>query len=72
MTLKNIDERIISDNVSILDQILLHGYQNYNHDTNKKILLSTIKFSIDVKDFLCKIKKVSLSKKFFFLCVSVI
>ena len=49
MTLKKIDERIISDNTSILDQIMLYG--NDNHDTNKKILLSTIKFCIDSKTF---------------------
>ena len=49
--IKEIDERIISDNTSILDQILLYGNENYNHDTNKKILLSTIKFCIDSKRF---------------------
>ena len=35
----------------MLDQILLRGSDNYNHDTNKKILLSTIKFCIDNKIF---------------------
>ena len=40
--IKEIDECIISDNTSMLDQILLHGNDNYNHDKNKKILLSTI------------------------------
>ena len=35
--IKEIDERIISDNTSM------------NHDTNKKILLATIKFCIDSK-----------------------
>ena len=35
----------------MLDQILLYGNDNYNHDTNKKILLSTIKFCIDSKRF---------------------
>ena len=49
--IKEIDERIISDNTSILDQILLYGNENYNHDTNKNILLSTIKFCIDSKRF---------------------
>ena len=49
--IKEIDERIVSDNTSILDQILLYGNDNYNHDTNKKILLSTIKFCIDGKRF---------------------
>ena len=49
--IKEIDERIISDNTSNLYQILLYGNENYNHDTNKKILLSTIKFCIDSKRF---------------------
>ena len=49
--IKEIDERIISDNTSILDQILLYGNDNDNHDTNKKILLSTIKFCIESKKF---------------------
>ena len=49
--IKEIDERIISDNTSILDQILLYGNENYNHDTKKKILLSTIKFCIASKRF---------------------
>ena len=49
--IKEIDERIISDNTSMLDQILLYDNDNYNHDTNKKILLSTIKFCIDSKRF---------------------
>ena len=48
---KKIDERIISDNTSILDQILFYGNENYNPDTSKKILLSTIKFCIDSKRF---------------------
>ena len=49
--IKEIDERIISDNTSILDQILLYGNENYNHDTNKNILLSTVKFCINSKRF---------------------
>ena len=49
--IKEIAERIISENTSILDQILLYGNDNYNHDTNEKILLSTIKFYIDSKRF---------------------
>ena len=49
--IKETDESIISDNTSNLDQILLYGNENYNHDTNKKILLSTIKFCIDSKTF---------------------
>ena len=38
-------------NTSILDQILLYGNENYNHDINKKILLSVIKFCINSKRF---------------------
>ena len=49
--IKEIAERIISENTSILDQILLYGNDNYNHDTNEKILLSTIKFYIGTKRF---------------------
>ena len=45
------DECIKSDNTSILDQILLNGNENYNHDTNKKILLFSRKFCIDSKRF---------------------
>ena len=47
--IKVINERITSDHTSNLDQILLYGNENYNHDTNKKILLSTIKFCADCK-----------------------
>ena len=47
--IKEVDEQIISDNTSNLGQIFLYGNENYNHDTNKKILLSTIKFCIDSK-----------------------
>ena len=50
MTLE-INERIISNNTSILDNILVHGIESYNRDTNKNILLSTIKFCIDSKRF---------------------
>ena len=49
--IKEIDERIISNNTSILDQILLYRNDNYNHDINKKILLSAIKFCMDIKRF---------------------
>ena len=49
--IKEVDEHIISDNTSNLDQIVLYGNENYNHDTNKKILLSAIKFCIDSKRF---------------------
>ena len=45
------DEHSISDNTSNLDQILLYGNENYNHNRNKKILSSTIKFCIDNKRF---------------------
>ena len=49
--IKEFDELITSENTSILDQILLYGNENYNHDTNRKILLSAIKFCIDSKGF---------------------
>ena len=49
--IKEIDERVISDNASNLDQTLLYGNENYNHETNKKILLSTIKFCVDSNRF---------------------
>ena len=49
--IKEIAERIISENASILDQFFLYGNYNYNHDTNEKILLSTIKFYIGTKRF---------------------
>ena len=49
--IKEIDERIISGNTSNLDQMLLYRNENYNHDTNREILLSTIKFCIDSKRF---------------------
>ena len=48
---KETDERIVSDNTGILDQILLYGNENYYHDTNKNILLSTKTFFIDSKRF---------------------
>ena len=47
--IKEICERIISDNTSMLGEILLYGNDDYKHDTNKKTLLSTIKFCIDSK-----------------------
>ena len=49
--IKEIDERIISGDTSILDLILLCGNEIYNHYTNKYILLSTIKFCADSKRF---------------------
>ena len=49
--IKEVDERITSDNMSNLNQILLYRNENYNHDTNKKILLSTMKICIDSKRF---------------------
>ena len=48
---KEIEERIIKGNTSILDQILLYRNENYNHDTNKEVLLSTVKFFICSKRF---------------------
>ena len=48
--IKEVDEHI-RDNTSNLDQTFLYGNENYNYDTNKKILLSTIKFCIDSKRF---------------------
>ena len=29
-------KKLMNDNTSILDQILLHGNDNYNHNTNKR------------------------------------
>ena len=49
--IEKINERIISDNTSILDQIMLNGNENYNHDSNQKILISTINICIDSKRF---------------------
>ena len=49
--IKEVYEHIISDATSNSNQILLYGNENYNHDANKKILLSTIKFCIDGKRF---------------------
>ena len=48
MTLE-INERIVSNNTSILDKILVYGIESYNHDINKNVLLSAIKFCIDSK-----------------------
>ena len=49
--IKEVEERIISNNTSNSDQILLYGNETCNHDKNKKILLSTIKLCIDSKRF---------------------
>ena len=49
--INEIGEHIISDNTSILDQILLYGNKMFIHATNKKILLSTIKYWVDSKIF---------------------
>ena len=36
---------------SYLDQILFYGNERYHYDTNRKILLSTVTFSMDSKRF---------------------
>ena len=48
---KQIDENIITDNKNDLDQIFLYGNGRCKYDTNRMILLSTIKFCIDSKRF---------------------
>ena len=47
--IKEVDENIITDLKNNLDQILLYGNGRYRYDTNRIILLSTIKFCIDSK-----------------------
>ena len=42
--IKEIDEHIKTDHKNDLDQLLLYGNERYRYDTNKMILLSTIKF----------------------------
>ena len=49
--IKEIDENIVTDHENDLDQILLYGNERYRYDTNRMILLSTIKFCIDSKRF---------------------
>ena len=49
--IKEINEHIITDNKHHLDQILLYGNRRYRYDTNRIILLSTIKFCIDSERF---------------------
>ena len=49
--MKEIDKNIITDHKNDLDQILLYGNGRYRYDTNRMILLSTIKFCIDSKRF---------------------
>ena len=49
--IKEIDENIITDHKNDLDQILLYGNGRYRYDTNRIILLSTIKFCVDSKRF---------------------
>ena len=48
---KEIDLNIIADHKNDLDQILLYENRRYRYDTNRIILLSTIKFCIDSKRF---------------------
>ena len=69
--IKEIDGHIITDHKIDLDQILLYGYGRCRYDTNRMILLSTIKFCIDSRRFdsafilvcfLCKIKTAPLKK----------
>ena len=45
------DEDIITDHKSDLDQILLYENGSYRYDTDRAILLSTIKFYTDSKRF---------------------
>ena len=47
--IKEIDENIVTDHKNDLDQILLYGNERYRYDTNRMILLSTIKFCRDSK-----------------------
>ena len=47
--LKNNHEHIIADYTNVLDQVMLYGCKCHNYDINKMILLSTIKFCIDIK-----------------------
>ena len=49
--IKEIDENIVTDHKNDLDQILLYGNERYRYDTNRMILLSTIKFCIYSKKF---------------------
>ena len=49
--IKEIDENIVTNYKNDLDQILLYGNGRYRYDTNRMILLSTIKFCIDSKRF---------------------
>ena len=49
--IKEIDENIVIDHKNNLDQILLYGNGRHRYDTNRMILLSTIKFFIDIKRF---------------------
>ena len=49
--IKETDENIVTKHKNDLDQILLYGNGCYRCDTNRMILLSTIKFCIDSKNF---------------------
>ena len=49
--LNDIKEIYVTGHKNDLDQILLYGNKRYRYDTNRIILLSTIKFCIDSKSF---------------------
>ena len=49
--IKEIDEHIITDQKNDLDQILLYENERYRYDTNRMVLLSTIKVCIESKRF---------------------
>ena len=49
--IKEIDENIVTEHKNDLDQILLYENGCYRYETNRMILLSTIKFCIDSKRF---------------------
>ena len=49
--IKEIDENIVTGHKNGLDQILLHENGRNIYDTNRMVLLSTIKFCIDSKRF---------------------
>ena len=46
-------ENIITDHKNDLDQILLYETGRYRYDTNRMILLSTIKFCLNSKSLIC-------------------
>ena len=51
--IKEIYEKIVTGHKNDLYQILLYGNKRYRYDTNRIILLSTIKFCIDSKSLIC-------------------